>query len=220
MAGNGAIARIRPGKGEGIAMFSAYYLSHGGGMEVACAELAYGLSDAGIGVDWVAQADGPQPERANLHYSAVSGTDVVYRLSGVPAPLPMPWSLPQIVRSARRARAVIIVEANFALSVIGFVVAKLLRKPILLVQHVGAASAAVALRSSSTLAINTVQVTSEANSSPIITSLTIQSACMNMPPTVRFAGMTGLCASAAEGNTMTAAAPVRRPIHLPFTTTQ
>ena len=78
-----------------------------------------------------------------------------------------------------------------------------------------ARSAVVALRSSRALAINTVQVTSEAISRPIITSFTIQSAWRNMPPTERLAGITGATglASAATGTIKAAIAaptPARR----------
>jgi glycosyltransferase involved in cell wall biosynthesis len=123
-----------------ITLVSAYYLSHGGGMELACAELVRGLLAAGMQVEWVSQQDGVQASDLGAIYTPVPGTDAIYALTGVPMPLPMPWSLPTILRSVNRARVVIVVEANFALSVIAFLAAKLRRKPILLIQHVGAPS--------------------------------------------------------------------------------
>lgn len=123
-----------------VALFSAYYPSHGGGMELASAELAEGLVRSGFQVEWVAQADrtawdGLADQRVRL--TPLPGTDFVYALSGVPMPMPMPWALPAIFRTAKNASVVVIAEANFILSFIAFVAAKLHRKPILLVQHVG-----------------------------------------------------------------------------------
>lgn len=120
-----------------VALFSAYYPSHGGGVELACAELARGLLDAGMRVEWAAQADPPPPRALGAHCTPLRGTDLVYALSGVPIPLPMPWTLPAISRIAKRASVVIIAEANFVLSIAAFLAARCHRKPVLLIQHVG-----------------------------------------------------------------------------------
>lgn len=112
-------------------------------MELATADLVRALLAAGMRVTWVSQADGvSQAEGVSQddlapHCRPVPGTDIVYALSGVPLPLPMPWALPRIVRAIREARVVIVVEANFVLSVTAFVIARLCRRPTLLVQHVG-----------------------------------------------------------------------------------
>ncbi len=124
-----------------VALFSAYYPSHGGGMELACVHLADALAEVGIGVEWVSQAYGlvPAPDHDGplKRYTPVQGTDIVYRLSGIPLPIPAPWALPAIARAIRRADVAIIAEANFILSLIAFWIAKWHRRPVLLVQHVG-----------------------------------------------------------------------------------
>lgn len=120
-----------------VALFSAYYPSHGGGMELACAELAKVLLSAQIEVVWVAQRDKTHPDERTDLYSPVPGTDIVYELSGVPLPLPMPWAAWRVSREVRRADMIIVAEANFALSVLAYWLAKFHRKKILLVQHVG-----------------------------------------------------------------------------------
>jgi glycosyltransferase involved in cell wall biosynthesis len=106
-------------------------------MELACAELAQVLLAAGIDVVWVAQEDKGYSDSCGEIYSPVPGTDIVYRLSGVPMPLPMPWSVRTIAAEVARADTVIVAEANFALSVLAYAIAKLRRKTILLIQHVG-----------------------------------------------------------------------------------
>lgn len=120
-----------------VALFSAYYPSHGGGMELACADLADSLAEAGIGVEWVSQADGPVPENPATRYTPVPGTDLVYALSGVPLPIPAPWALPAIARAIRRADVAVIAEANFILSLTAFWIAKWHRRTVLVIQHVG-----------------------------------------------------------------------------------
>ncbi|KVX68396.1 glycosyltransferase family 4 protein [Burkholderia stagnalis] len=120
-----------------VALFSAYYPSHGGGVELVCAELVRGLLRAGMRVEWAAQADASPAHALGTYCTPLRGTDMVYALSGVPMPLPMPWTLPAISRIAKRASVVIIAEANFVLSIAAFLAAKRHRKPVLLIQHVG-----------------------------------------------------------------------------------
>lgn len=126
---------------KAIALFSAYYSSHGGGVELVCAELARGLLSAGMQVEWTAQADNSPTHDLSAHCTPLPGSDFIYALSGVPIPLPMPWALPAILRIVKRTSVVVIAEANFALSVVAFLAAKFHRKPILLIQHVGKPSA-------------------------------------------------------------------------------
>lgn len=120
-----------------VALFSAYYPSHGGGMELACAELARVLLDARIDVAWIAQRDKEHPDEREAYHAPVPGTDIIYDLSGVPMPLPMPWAVWTMSREIGRADVVIIAEANFALSVLAYWLAKVRRRKIMLVQHVG-----------------------------------------------------------------------------------
>jgi len=134
--GRGSVECVA-GEGPAVAVFSAYYLAHGGGMELATAELVRALLGAGMRVTWVSQEDGAPHGDLAPHCRPVPGTDLVYALSGVPLPLPMPWALPRMMRVVRAAQVVIVVEANFALSVLAFAIARLCRRPTLLVQHVG-----------------------------------------------------------------------------------
>lgn len=126
-----------PHVGTNVALFSAYYPAHGGGMELACADLAVALTKAGMHVEWVSQATDEPPREDSIKFTPVPGTDFVYSLSGVPVPFPMPWAFPAVSRAVARAGVVVIAEANFALSAIAFLVAKWHGKPVLLVQHVG-----------------------------------------------------------------------------------
>jgi glycosyltransferase involved in cell wall biosynthesis len=120
-----------------VALISAYYPSHGGGIELACADLAQVLQDAGIEVVWIAQRDGTKSNERPALYSPVAGTDMVYELSGIPMPLPMPWAALRMSREIGRADLVIVAEANFALSALAYWIARFRRKTVVVVQHVG-----------------------------------------------------------------------------------
>lgn len=137
-----ASARKTPGQervgtlaGRRIAIFSGYFDSHGGGMELATAELVALLRGEGARVVWVSMADAVV--RSHSDDLALHGTDIVYALSGVPLPLPAPWSLVDMWRSVREAELVISIDVNFLFSAFGFAFARLIRKPTLIVQHVG-----------------------------------------------------------------------------------
>ncbi|WP_293648251.1 glycosyltransferase family 4 protein [Sphingopyxis sp. RIFCSPHIGHO2_12_FULL_65_19] len=123
--------------GTNVVLFSAYYPAHGGGMELACADLAVALANANMHVEWVSQATGEIPREDGIKFTPLPGTDFVYSLSGVPVPFPMPWAFPAMRRAMERADVVLIAEANFAVSAIAFLMAKWNGKPVLLVQHVG-----------------------------------------------------------------------------------
>ena len=120
-----------------VAVFSAYYPTHGGGMELATEELVRRLRSAGFEVEWVAQADRGLPYDFEGCTTPLPGSDMVYSLTGIPMPFPWPWALGRMVRAIRGSQLVIVVEANFILSVLGFVLAKLIGKPVAVVQHVG-----------------------------------------------------------------------------------
>ena len=139
-------ARLRDGSvptpidencGRQIALVSAYYPSHGGGLELATADLLATLTDAGFSVRWLAQPDEGLPSEC-LHLCVpISGTDLVYRLSGVPFPIVAPWKLPRLFKEISSSDIAVIIEANFLLSVLSFALAKLLKKRTMIVQHVG-----------------------------------------------------------------------------------
>lgn len=120
-----------------ISVFCAYYPSHGGGMELSCERLVNDLYARGHTVRWLAQQDGCLPDIPPELCVPLSGTDVVYQMSGVPAPLLYPSAMGRIVDEISASDLVIIVEANFLISVLAYGAARARRKKVMLVQHVG-----------------------------------------------------------------------------------
>jgi glycosyltransferase involved in cell wall biosynthesis len=106
-------------------------------MELACERLVRDLLAGGHKVRWLAQTDGLLPDFPPEVCVPLAGTDIIYRMSGVPAPVVYPWAIGPIARAVWNADLVIIVEANFLVSVMAFVAARLMRRKVILVQHVG-----------------------------------------------------------------------------------
>lgn len=106
-------------------------------MELACERLVRDLLSGGYEVDWLAQRDSPLPDLPNGVCKPFSASDLVYDLSGVPLPIPYPTAIGSALSSIRQAELAIIVEANFAISVLCYLVARLVGTPVMLVQHVG-----------------------------------------------------------------------------------
>lgn len=120
-----------------LAVVSAYYPSHGGGIELVCAEIVAGLSSAGHQVCWLAFDEAPPIGGQRRTIVPLKGTDFVYRKFGVPFPL-VSWSGFSILRRGiADAEVCLIADANFMVSVCAFVLCLLAGRPIVLVQHVG-----------------------------------------------------------------------------------
>lgn len=125
-----------------IAIFSGYYHSHGGGIEIVSGHLAEGLERRGYRVLWCALRDDRSLNGSRIVRCPLTGTDIVYRLTGTPMPLPAPHAFRQIWKTIETSNVVIIAEANFLSNAIAFAIAKLKRRPVLLVQHLGLPSTA------------------------------------------------------------------------------
>lgn len=106
-------------------------------MELSCERLVLDLLAGGNEVQWLAQAHGPLPDLPMGVCKPLSGTDVFYDVAGVPFPLPYPTSIRALRGSFQKANLVVIVEANFAVSVLAYGLARLMKKKIMLIQHVG-----------------------------------------------------------------------------------
>lgn len=119
------------------AVFSGYYPPHAGGIELVCADLIEGLCELGTKINWVALEDGPFTVHSGCTLSPLKGTDIIYRRSGIPFPLPGPRSIARLWSAIRNARMIVVAEANFPISIAAFLAAKVQKKPILLMQHLG-----------------------------------------------------------------------------------
>lgn len=118
-----------------IGIFSGYYPSHGGGIEIVTGILAEGLA-ARYPVLWCALDDGSAASH-RFRREPLSGSDLAYRISGTPMPIPSPSAFRRIWRVVGASDVVLIADANFLTNAIAFAAAKLLRRSIVVTQHLG-----------------------------------------------------------------------------------
>lgn len=122
------------------ALVSAYYPAHGGGIEIVSAKLAAGLAGNGWDIEWLALDKEPPESGSVLRITPVAGTDAIYRKAGIPFPLIGMSGLSRLLAAIRRAQVCLLADANFVITVVAFIIARVFRRPVLLVQHVGAPS--------------------------------------------------------------------------------
>ena len=93
------------------------------------------LAFTGLQVTWAASNSSPPP--ADVTALALPSSNVIERASGLPFPLPGPRALARLIVAVRNADAVIVHDGMYLSSVAAIVAARLLRRPALLVQHMG-----------------------------------------------------------------------------------
>ena len=123
-----------------IGVFSGYYPSHGGGIEIVTGILSEGLA-ARYPVLWCALDDGPAtPQR--IRREPLAGSDFAYRITGTPMPIPSPRAFGRIWRAVGASDVVLIADANFITNAIAFVAAKFRGRSVVVTQHLGLPSTA------------------------------------------------------------------------------
>ncbi|MEQ1510326.1 MAG: glycosyltransferase family 4 protein, partial [Sphingopyxis sp.] len=94
----------------------------------------------GQAVEWVASdADLPPasgPDDATITVLPLGCINPVERLTGLPMPIPGPRALASLSRAIDRADAVIVHDALYITSIAALVMAKIKRKPVILIQHI------------------------------------------------------------------------------------
>lgn len=118
-----------------VLVVSTFFESHRGGLEIVAGVLARELNDRGVQVRWLASRATPAPSDIDaVPIGAWNGAEA--RL-GVPYPLFGPRALPRVLREVRAADAVLIHDALYMSSIAAFLAARLLGRPVLVVQHIG-----------------------------------------------------------------------------------
>lgn len=115
---------------------SHFFAAHGGGIERVAAHMGRNLVKQGHEVEWAASsADSPSDEQgvAPVLLPCINPTEAVI---GLPMPIPGPRALARLWKAVGRAEAVIIHDALYCTSIFAMAMAKMRRKPVILVQHV------------------------------------------------------------------------------------
>ncbi len=113
-----------------------YMPPHSGGIEQVAATLTSRLIDRGHDVRWISSAT-PHASGIELNLVRVRAWNVLEERLSVPYPLWGPDALVDLAREVRRADVVHVHDCLYMGSVGAAVVARSLKKPLLLTQHVG-----------------------------------------------------------------------------------
>ncbi|MBU3890409.1 glycosyltransferase family 4 protein [Methylosinus sporium] len=121
-----------------LAMLSHYFETRRGGVEIVAGALARALSPLGFEIVWLAtgKSNGGDPS-SNLAQRELPASDIVERIAKIPYPLLFPSAFRSIFAQVRNADVVIVHDALYLTSVAAFFAARLFRKPLLVVQHIG-----------------------------------------------------------------------------------
>jgi glycosyltransferase involved in cell wall biosynthesis len=120
-----------------VLMLSHYFGQHSGGIEAVAGALAQELAARGFQVLWLASgnaaADGPTHE---YRRESLAAAGIAERLLAIPYPLLRPSAWGKIWREASRHDVIVVHDAVYMASVLGYLAARRQRKPLVLVQHV------------------------------------------------------------------------------------
>jgi glycosyltransferase involved in cell wall biosynthesis len=119
-----------------ILMVSHYFEDHRGGIEIVAGRLARELAKIGYRVTWAATgARLDNPAWQALALKAWNGTE---RAFGVPLPIPAPASAERLAQACASADAIIVHDGLYPTSVVARLAGRRARKPVMIVQHIGA----------------------------------------------------------------------------------
>ncbi len=114
-----------------------YYAEHRGGVEVVARELADRLASRGLEVVWAASDEGLEQAEEAVSRLTMRAWNFTERLVGFSYPLWGPISLVRLWRAVRRCDVVHIHDSVYMGNVLAYLYARLLRKPVVVTQHVG-----------------------------------------------------------------------------------
>ena len=117
---------------------SNFFDSHRGGLEIVAGQLARQLAGKGFDVTWLATKSTPPPtEPGRVRAVSVGAWNVTERRLGVPFPFLGLGAIGRLVREIRRSDAVLLHDSLYPISMVTAVAARLSRRPLVVIQHIG-----------------------------------------------------------------------------------
>jgi len=113
------------------------YPEHRGGIEVYAHELAERLASRGLEVMWAASDEGTSPMWEQVSRVPMRAWNFTEQFLGFSYPFWGPISLVHLWRAVRRSNIVHLHDSLYMGSVFAYMFARLLRKPVVVTQHVG-----------------------------------------------------------------------------------
>ncbi|MCV2866929.1 glycosyltransferase family 4 protein [Albidovulum sediminicola] len=121
-----------------LLIVSAFFETHRGGAERVAGQLARHLSQNGIVVNWLA-ADASRPDEIpGVSLISVRANNWIEEKTGVPVPIWWPGAVRTAWRAVRGAEMVMLHDTLYLGNIATFLAARWYRRPIVIVQHVGA----------------------------------------------------------------------------------
>lgn len=120
-----------------LLVISPYYASHGGGVEIVAGQLASGLAARGFKVSWAASGSDAAPAGERVRSLPMRSNNAIEERTGVPLPLWTAGALRELWRAMRDCDIVLMHESLYLSNLLAAAWARLLGKPLLVVQHVG-----------------------------------------------------------------------------------
>jgi glycosyltransferase involved in cell wall biosynthesis len=121
-----------------LLMLSHYFEEQGGGIEIVAAALARELTSLGFAVAWLGTGvadSGSAP--SGYRKRPLAASRVAERVLGIPYPVLLPSAWRAILQEVARSEVILVHDALYMTSLIGWLGARLYRKPLVVVQHVG-----------------------------------------------------------------------------------
>jgi glycosyltransferase involved in cell wall biosynthesis len=124
-----------------ISVFTAYFSEHGGGIEKVAEELLSMLcSNDDLSFTWVAFSGEDKISNDKiLHYTKaqIKGINIIEKKLGIPFPIPNISSIRNIYRIVKKSNLIHLHDYFYAHHIIAWIIAKLLKKQIVVTQHIG-----------------------------------------------------------------------------------
>ncbi|MFI4973004.1 MAG: glycosyltransferase family 4 protein [Caulobacterales bacterium] len=127
------------GRAPRLLTVSNFFDTHRGGLEIVAGRLARELAAKGFEVSWLATRATPVPDDAGeVVTMPVGAWNIAERRLGVPFPMLGPAAAQRLFGEVRRHDAVLLHDSLYPISLLTALAAKLHRKPLVVIQHIGA----------------------------------------------------------------------------------
>lgn len=121
-----------------LLMLSHFFEERGGGIEIVASTLARSLTSHGFETAWLASGGaGDKAPHPGYRKVVLGASSVAEKLLGIPYPLLAPSAWLMIFGETARSDVVLVHDALYMSSIVGCLAARLRRKPLVVVQHVG-----------------------------------------------------------------------------------
>ena len=120
-----------------LVMLTHYFEDHRGGIEIVAGQLAREFAAQGSKVTWLATNDHAPADIQGVACGALSASNMIERLAGLPYPLLFPSAWRKIGAAIASHDAVVMHDGIYLTSLAGWLAARRHGKPCVLIQHIG-----------------------------------------------------------------------------------